>query len=371
MKLPVREDAKINIKASADLSIEGVSERFLTAIVQQGECLKILERHDGLDIKATDDCRLMIPESAIITVEKVGGDLFIKGISERVIVGKVGGDLAMQELGGASIETVGGDTGFKQISGTLEIARTGGDLDGEGAAGLTSRAVGGDAAIKEISGEVNLKAGGDIEFSSSSIDLSKMEIQAGGDITFIVTPQTNAQLDIYSGGDSINVDACGQQGDWEMEQVSLPLGNGGSVITLRGGGDIRVTDHEQVSSNYQDIFDRTSDEWEKFAVDLKRTIKEGLDAASGSIEQAMQTVGKIGDKAGIRIEYSSDRNKERDRTREQKRKMVGFSYDEPEAEKVKNSGKASDEERMIVLRMLQEKKISIEEAEKLLNALDR
>ena len=32
---------------------------------------------------------------------------------------------------------------------------------------------------------------------------------------------------------------------------------------------------------------------------------------------------------------------------------------------------ASNEERMIVLRMLQEKKISLEEAEKLLNALDR
>jgi hypothetical protein len=31
----------------------------------------------------------------------------------------------------------------------------------------------------------------------------------------------------------------------------------------------------------------------------------------------------------------------------------------------------SDEERMMELRMLQEKKISVEEAEKLLNALDR
>jgi hypothetical protein len=44
---------------------------------------------------------------------------------------------------------------------------------------------------------------------------------------------------------------------------------------------------------------------------------------------------------------------------------------EPDASATKAKSGPTDEERMLVLKMLQEKKISVEEAEKLLNALDR
>ena len=50
--------------------------------------------------------------------------------------------------------------------------------------------------------------------------------------------------------------------------------------------------------------------------------------------------------------------------------MYGFSFDDRSEEPVKKEKKAvSDDERMLVLKMLQEKKISVEEAEKLLQAL--
>ena len=56
---------------------------------------------------------------------------------------------------------------------------------------------------------------------------------------------------------------------------------------------------------------------------------------------------------------------------DQKHRWVGFSLDGPGNPPQKPKTGPTDEERMLVLKMLQEQKITVEEAEKLLNALDR
>ena len=51
--------------------------------------------------------------------------------------------------------------------------------------------------------------------------------------------------------------------------------------------------------------------------------------------------------------------------------LFGFSYDNPPPAREVKPSKVSDEERMMVLQMLQDKKISVEEADKLLSALEK
>ncbi len=371
MTIPVKENVKIEIKTSADLAIHGAQEKYLTAIVQSGECLKISEEHDRLIIRATDDCRLMIPETSIVTVERVGGDLLVTGVSNRMIIGKVGGDLVLEDVNSASIETVGGDLGFKNIQGTLEIARVGGDLDGEKVGGLTSRAIGGNATLLEFEGVIDLAAGGDVSLSTSKVDLPPVSVRAGDDIKLVVSPNARAQLEIRSGGEEISVHACGQEGNWEAEEVSLPLCDGGSLVKLSAGDEVLVTDSDSVSRDFEDIFDRTKGEWEEFAVDIKKTIQEGLDSASESIERIAKKAEKAGEKARIAVDFSTNFKKDKWIKKNRKDKLVGFSFDETGPEKPQTTQAASDEERMMVLQMLQDKKISVEEAQKLLNALDQ
>lgn len=371
MTIPVKDNAKIALKASDDLSIEGTQEKYLTAIVRHGESLKISEHNEGLEIKATTDCRLMIPETATVTVEKVGGDLAVSGFANRVIVGKIGGDLTLENLAGASVEMVGADIRFKNISGTLEIARVGGDLDGEGVIALSSRAVGGDASLIGINGTVDLSAGGDVDISSNEENLPPMTLRAGGDVKLYVGVKANAQLEMLSGGEEISVHACGQEGDWEEGMVSLPLGEGGSLIRMEAGDSITVTDQESAPRDFEDLIEETREGWHDFGIDLERTIRDSMNVVSGTIEEAVRKAEKASEMAGIKIELSNKSRKNKGTDQYGKQKVVGFSYNEPEKKSDNLKGKMSDEERMMVLRMLQEKKISVEEAEKLLNALDR
>ncbi len=371
MTIPLRENAKIAIRASDDLSIEGTQEKILTAVVRHGESLKISEHNEGLEIKATTDCRLMIPETATVTVEKVGGDLAVSGLANRVIVGKIGGDLTLEKLAGASVEMVGGDIRFKNISGTLEIARVGGDLDGEGVVALSSRAVGGDAVLIGVTGTVDLSTGGDVDISANTENLQPMTIKAGGDVAFYVGTKVNAQLDMLSGGEEISVHACGQDGDWEEGVVSLPLGEGGSLVRLEAGNAITVTDQESAPRDFINLIEETRDGWRDFGIDLERAIRDSMNAVSGTIEEAVRKAEKASALAAIKIDLSNKARKNKGMNHEGKQKVVGFSYNEPENKPDTSKSKVSDEERMMVLRMLQEKKISVEEAEKLLNALDR
>jgi hypothetical protein len=103
---------------------------------------------------------------------------------------------------------------------------------------------------------------------------------------------------------------------------------------------------------------------------LISAVKKGLKIASDSMEQALHQAEVATRQAGKQVERALRDLDDRGLNIVHPRKVVGFSMD---SEKTSTSPKAgpTDEERMLVLKMLQEKKITVEEAEKLLNAVDR
>ena len=367
--IPVKPDSKLNVKAMADLDIEGSQEKFLSAIVRGGETLKINEVNGGMEIKASTDCRLILPDTMQVMIEKVGGDASVSSLAKRVIIGKVGGDLALQSLPGASIETVGGDLTFRDVTGTLETARVGGDLHGERFEGITAANIGGDATLLDIGGPVDLSAGGDIDLSCMKPEMTAMTVRAGGDLNLTVAPDASANLELVSGGEDITVHAGGQDLESEQREWSLLLGDGGQPVRLQAGGDIRVSDHQSPESDFEDVFRDISDNWKDFGIELEDRIRESLGMASETLARVSQTSGAINDKVRSKIDRAMRKVEERTSVDDKKR-FVGFAFDHPvQAEKPRTG--PSDEERMLVLKMLQDKKITVEEAEKLLNALEK
>ena len=107
VSIPLKLDNKLNIKASEDLFVEGTESSILISVVRQSDSFRYTEAAGKSEIKATSDCHLQIPSIMAVTVEKVGGDASMSGLQGRLIVGKVGGDLMLQNLGGASVDLVG------------------------------------------------------------------------------------------------------------------------------------------------------------------------------------------------------------------------------------------------------------------------
>lgn len=367
--IPVKPDGRINIKAQEDLSIEGSDAKMLTAVVSHGDSMKILESTGGLEIKSSEDCRLLIPASTTVTVDKVGGDAFLKNLENRAIVGKIGGDLTMIDVAGASIEMAGGDFSIRGSKGAVEVARTGGDLLGIDVFSFSSGAIGGDATLKNVGGSVNITAGGDVLISCFLETLPEIKIKAGGDITLITSEHANGMLNLHNKGESISVSACGQSITQDTF-IELPLGEGGNEIDLNAGGEILVTDKDNLVEG-ENGFATIEHQWSEFGSDLERRIREGLVMASQSADHASKVASMASEIAREKMDKAMRKLEKKGFSKGHRSGMVGFTYEQPAKGKEKTGPAVSDEERMLVLRMLQEKKISVEEAEKLLNALDR
>jgi len=142
------------------------------------------------------------------------------------------------------------------------------------------------------------------------------------------------------------------------------------MVSLIAGDSIQVTDREKAENNDNDSF-WDEEHWKNFGFDIGRRVREGLKIAGDSVEMAIKEAEKAGKLAGREVERvfrDLDENRFRHGPHNH---VVGFSMAENQATATTSKTGPSDEERMLVLKMLQEKKISVEEAEKLLNALDR
>ena len=368
--IPIKPDARVFIKCSADLSVEGTEESTLVVIVDQGDSLRMREENGVYRIQSDTDCRLILPGTAMVTVEKTGGDCQLRNLKSRVVIGKIGDDLKLDTICGASVESIGGDCHIYAAVGAIELARIGGSLTADGGESILASGVGEDARIYNFTGKVEVNAGDEVSIQISQVNVPEIRVKTGSDIELFLPENANCQLDLRSGGESIKVHAGGQEVELEGREFSVPLGSGGALVSLTAGDSIMVTDREKAANDEHDSF-WDSDHWKDFGFDIGRQVRESLKIAGDSVDMAIKQAGKAGKVAGREVERVF-RDLEENRFRPGPRSnVVGFSMGENQPEAPAAKAGPSDEERMLVLKMLQEKKITVEEAEKLLNALDR
>ena len=108
---------------------------------------------------------------------------------------------------------------------------------------------------------------------------------------------------------------------------------------------------------------------DKEACHTSIVVRDSLNLASEKISQASERVKDVNGLAQEKINRAMRKLEKRGIDTNQK--WVGVAYDDPAPLKEKAKSGMSEEERLMVLRMLQEKKITVDEAEKLLNALDK
>ena len=367
--IPFKPDSRVSIKCSSDLSIEGTNEGALMVIVEQGETLKMWEDSGTVYITAYSDCRVLLPTGALVTVEKTGGDCFIKNLNSRVVVGKIGHDLKIETVVGTSVESVGRNCHIVDSSGAVEIAKVGDTLTADKIQSILAGSVGNDAKFRQVAGKVDVKAGDEISIQTLEKSVPVIRAVAGSDVELFVPAEANCQLELVSGGREIRVHAGGQQIECSEHELSLPLGSGGETVYLKSGDMIHVSDEDNQVWN-RDAFE-WSDQWKDFGVNFARKIEEGIRTAGDSVEYAVRKAGKVSRKAERQVRRVIREWDDWGARPGQNGNVVDVTAVDDSTEGAKKRPGPTDEERMIVLRMLQEKKISVEEAEKLLNALER
>ncbi len=407
-QVPFQSDKKLILRVAGDLKLLGTDTTDLTVMTGNPQSLQVNEEGNLVQVVSHQDAWVRVPAGADVRVEHVGGDAMISGLTGTVEVSFVGGDLKHNGAEKVDIGQVGGDLMASGVTGTLTVRRVGGEFGCDISGNVSVEMVGGDSNLR-VKGGARLRSGGDILIRVDATSGEEVVLKAGGDIVLSLAAEMNAQLDLTSGGRDIALLIKDKAEGYEQPNVAITLGTGERNIRARAGGDIRVTDKPSEVRNLGDEFAQFEQEfssnqvhehhhghhhepkkWTDFEERIRKRTYEATRRAEERVRAAMDRVER--------------ENQRRDRAFGRKMgKHFGFTFgpdfptppeppsppeapnfnfpgagmetpapaaETPVVEDYETVSNVTNEERMLVLKMLQEHKITVEEAEQLLAELE-
>ncbi len=325
--------------------------------------ITLKQNGDDIRFSCDDDVSLRIPKDSTLLFVSIGGDASVRGVSGNIEIKQIHGDLSMREVGSVSVDSIESDFSLRGARGNLYIKSANGDIslrDIDGNVNIES--VSDDLALRGARGNIKVNVGEDVVVYLEPRDDGEYLVTAGDDILLVLPPQANATVTMQ--GDEIDVHWPGVEEDSEATQRVVPLGSGSARIVLSAGGDIRLTNQANAAESVEEFgnFAGLNFDWSGFGERISR-----------QVEQATSRAAKRAEEATRRAERHAERHARRWTGRVNFNPGPSWDFGPkgmPTPPGVPKSEPVADEERMAILKMLQEKKISAEQAEQLLRALE-
>jgi hypothetical protein len=317
------------------------------------------------------DCLVRQADSVTIT-GVVRGSLEVRDINEPVQAGEVLGNCSARQVAGLTVGAINGEASIRAVEGGVTLGSIGGEVtlrDIEGP--VTVEAVGGDLlgrnvsfgiVVSRISGDLALRTGFKPE-TQSRFD------RIAGDATIRIPANHNVRFVMPAGTDlHLSRDL---ETTTDGEQTIVTSGESLAAVTLSTGGSVIIKTYdpdtldEEFAATFDDEFDaywetittqieeRLETNWD----DLPERVRTGVEAKLDSARRHMQAAQRKAEQAIKRAGRHATGIPPA---------AVGPVF---ERERSKNQP-ISDEERLAILHMLETGKISVQEAQELLSALE-
>jgi hypothetical protein len=263
---------------------------------------------------------------------------------------------------------VGGDASVRDVDGAVNFDTVGSDL-----------------YLRNVRGTVVASAGADVALYLAPIAGVEYHLEAGDDLLVRLPPDADVELHLTgSSADDIRVDFPGAQLEGGDRNFTVTLGSGAAKMFLTAGGDLVVTSQADKWDSAADFtFGMQDDfEWPEFpnippippippdlSERINRRAQEAMRRAQDKVEAARNRTEARVNAAMRRAEAKARAAEARSRSWHG-RVAIGRTGLNISGKAQARGDPVSDTERLTILKMLQEKKISLEEAEKLLAALE-
>ena len=356
---------KIKLDAiGGDLSIAGWDGADLL-IKADDDDVRLEQTEEIVSVSCSSDLSLRVPKGASLDIKTIGGDASIRGVMGNIELMEVNGDLSIRDAGSLAIGTVESDFSLKSAKGNLYIKNANGDVSIRDVDGnVTIDSVADDLALRGARGNIKVNVGEDVVVYLEPKANGAYSVNAGDDILLVLPKSANATVTMQ--GDEIDVDWQGIEKDEDATERVVVLGDGSAKINLSAGGNVRVTNRADAGESAEEFgnFAGLNFDWSGFG-----------DRISRQVEQAAARAGKRAEEAARRAERHAERH-----ARHDKGGLAGGRWDwnwefkgsppNPPVPPMPPSEPVSEDERMAILNMLAEKKITSQQAEELLNALE-
>ncbi len=402
---------------AGDLSVRGWDTPQLAAGADP-EDLQINASADQVYLICADDLDLRLPAGASLHIDHVAGDASLKLLEDGLEIGSIAGSLDLRNIAGANIGDIHGNFSAKSVDGDLQVGSVHGNADLKNVQGsCTLGDVQGNLDAQNVEGNLTAAAQGNARLRFEQLDGIQCSVTADGNVYCYLPEDASVTLHLASEGEVIKVRLPEASNTYRQSQYDLTLGEGEATFSLQADGAIylfvEMGGFSQpgegaavgLPSDFgQQIARQVESQIQSQMGELTRRLSE-LDHISERLSQVglppeeaeriIEQTRRAGERETARTQEKMRRAQEKlERKLDAQRRKVeakaqaadrrnrrswGFEwpgppppiqpFGPPPPRPASNEG-VSDEERLMILRMLEQKKISLEEAERLLSALE-
>ena len=426
-RITTSESPRVEVTAcQGDLVVATWDNAEVLIEVDSEEVLTAEEREGAVALAINGDCSLTVPAGASLVVIQAQGDLSVQGVRGTVeattvqgdaqfqdgaasaSLGTVQGDLMVERWAAAvSAGTVQGDARVQQVTGPVEFGTVGGDLLAEKINGpLSARSVAGDAYLRQLNGMLYLsdvsadligrawtagadvaQVGGDVSLKTVFVGPFTYDLQARGNLVVKALPGSNATFTLQAAKGQIRGKGLAgemtEEGQWkgaiENGEAQVTLTSTHGNVLLKTVGEKEEQEHAAFAfaADFGEIGAEAGVAAQELAwriqqrvagklatIDLEAIARREAEKARRQAEREVAKAQRMADKTRRKAERAQE--KAQRKVRQHLERETGRGR----RRTARRSQASSEEERLAVLKMLAEGKISTQEAETLLQALE-
>ncbi len=396
VQVSVRQVAgNLRAKGLAELNAEQVRGNLRLQAVARAT---LAEVYGNLRVDETDSLRVVgtvygdahLKAVPAIDIQNVRGNMQVKA-ADQARVSRTGGNLQAREIRGSlNADKIGGNAHLRGIGGTLSLDQVAGNL-----------------VVKDLCGGAKVgRVGGNLVWNGTLGAGCTYHFRADGNATLRLDEDTNAHLTLKAKG-NLHIPTALTVVQRDGSTLSGTLGDGSSEIVVEAKGNVLLGGGQPgIGADLGEEISRQVEEGLQ-AIDLEaigRQVGEEMEAAMSRLRVKLEDVDweRVGHQAEQAVELAMDRmqrdmdrmvgkaaqqqekverkaEKEARRRARQERKARREGQEGPESKAqdlpVETAYKAAepepelDDERLSILRMVEQGQINPEEAEMLLDAL--
>ncbi len=415
---------QITVESQGKLYIKGWDRPEVRASATGKDKLSLNKDGENVIVRSLANCEMRVPYESTVLIQTANGEAILKSVPGSITVQHAGAGLTLSDVGHVFVEDINRDLNAREIHGNLTIRHANRHVNVSYLTGdFTADLINAHLTVKKLEGNLSANVMGNATLSLDPKAGKTYAAEVHGVLTCLLPTQANAILDITGHGPIVTKFSGETETILEGTYVKT-LGESQenqAKITLTGYGPVTVleSDSQHTSPEFKFDFDDTDLEMDTISQQISRQVAEQLEMQMGMFEaqmdalvdtaglspdkadrirvrtqekvaRAQEKIARAQERAAEKIEIAR-RKIERESPRPSSRSIraeVSFGMDAARqgvrtglaaareavtsvlGKPAPPSDPVSDDERMMILNMLADKKITIQEAETLLAALE-
>ena len=408
----------IVLDVSGDLRLKGQDDFQVIAKADSPEDLSLEARDDQVVIHCISSCSVRVPRAAVVQIQAVHGDAVIKALDGSLSIDTVNGELELRNVCATSIGKVSGNLTAKNVDGDINMDTIVGDVSVRSVQGnfIIAGKISGNLSLSDVGGSAKASANGNIMLRLDPAPGHDYEFDCTGNLFCRLSSDASVEISVPKAS-QVMVDLPGIHASAPVQTpYALTLGEGDAKISLSANGNVILDTHApdwdmedldiDMGAEVDVMADAVSQQISDQVESQVRMMEDQLNAQLSSLTMRLSAARltedqarRIEDRARQASERATERAQERMRRAQARmeQKMAAaqrkMEYKAQAMERAERHGRhpiglgvltfpgsprpptppgepVKEEERLMILRMLEQKKITMEEAETLLTALE-